>query len=107
MSTPETAMRVLDERNRLMDAVKAARLEVTDSGFDFTSDEGDFVYEVDGQRIEVIVREIAGWEGEPPPGAGCACTRRILATLEETLACSGAFRYQPGTGFVHAVWRNR
>jgi Holliday junction resolvase RusA-like endonuclease len=29
------------------------------------------------------------WEGEPEPGTRCTCTRRVMATLEETLACPG------------------
>ena len=61
MSSAETAMRVFDERDRLIALVGGEYPieQVTDAGFDFTSDTGDFVYEVDGHRYEVTVKELA------------------------------------------------
>jgi hypothetical protein len=60
MSSADTAMRVIDERNRLISLVEAAhRLDVTDTSFDFTTDEGEFTYEVDGHCFQVTVRELA------------------------------------------------
>jgi hypothetical protein len=61
MSSAETAMRVMDERNRLIGLVGGEYpIEpITETGFDFASDTGDFVYEIEGRRYEVTVKELA------------------------------------------------
>jgi hypothetical protein len=42
----------------------------------------------------------APWPGEP---TACTCTQMIAATLEETLSCPMAWRYVPGTGWLHLL----
>jgi hypothetical protein len=52
----------LDERNALIDLIEGRRQwlpghhVVTDTGYDFTEDRGEFVYEVNGWRYEVTVK---------------------------------------------------
>lgn len=59
MSSPETAMRVVDQRDFLIALVEEdLGIEVTDKGFYFPADQGDFVYETEGGRFEVTVKEI-------------------------------------------------
>lgn len=56
----DTTARVLDERNWLMDLVdKEPTITVTDSGYSFPQDEGEFVYETHTGRYEVTIRRLA------------------------------------------------
>ena len=43
------------------------------------------------------------WERWPGQPETCTCTRMVVATIEETLACPYGWRYAPGTGWVHVL----
>lgn len=43
------------------------------------------------------------WPGQPQQ---CACTRIVVATLAETMACPYGWRLVPGAGWVH-TWPPR
>ena len=59
MTVANRATLVLDVRNRLIDLVsQSVGFEVNDSGFDFTTDEGEFVADTNTGRYEVIVRKL-------------------------------------------------
>lgn len=50
---------------------------------------------------------IQRWNDEPIPYTVCTCAHRIVATIEETLACPAGFRFRAGIGFIHALRVNR
>lgn len=65
MPTPADPGRLLDERNALIDLIEGRKTwlpgysKVTDSGYDFVKEQGEFVYEINGARFEVTVKRLA------------------------------------------------
>lgn len=60
--SPQPGPPALSERNALIDLVEgrkhwlAGSHKVTDHGYDFVKEQGEFTYEVNGWRYEVTVR---------------------------------------------------
>jgi hypothetical protein len=50
--------RTATERNWLESLIELAMAEVTDAGYDFTDGTADLVYERDGGRFEVTIKEL-------------------------------------------------